>query len=572
LNTIKAESIGLDSDSDIGDKYKKSNELIKELKSSIGSYSEDDIFELTNLANLYMKLVTMIDDFYDNLDTIAINMIVTNYTSSYKDNLAKESNNILKDIDSIKLEIVKIQEQMRILAVLENRPSKCKIDSCAFISDAIALKKSIKDNPEDRLSELQGKMLDLTNKYSEIEEKIAIYDSMFPKYMKLVSIRNTISENLQLLVKYNKEFVDTAEQRLSESNPFNDIRDYQSITNIINSLKLYKTELDNNKLLEVEYNSYKEKVRIVNANRIMSEKLEKEKLEVEAEISNLKSEIDNYESLIESLSKSVSIESEYSNVYNRLAEPMSELNKYNSIIENANNKSAKAIESLKEIDLYKSQIDGIMKELNPIVDQINLLQGQLTLLNSYYEEYNEYKRSYDIIETIKKYCSPTGGGIQTLFMQLYMSKTLELSNNVLSMLFGGEYKLLDFIINENEFRIPFVGSGLPVDDISSGSSSQICIMGMVINLVLLHQASTKFNIARLDEIDAGLDSRNRSDFINFIFYTMNILEIEQVFMISHSIEADNSNADIIRLKMHDNYESGIQSGNVIFDYNEFVQS
>ena len=152
-----------------------------------------------------------------------------------------------------------------------------------------------------------------------------------------------------------------------------------------------------------------------------------------------------------------------------------------------------------------------------------------------------------------------------------MSKTLELSNKVLSMLFNGEYRLLDFVINENEFRIPFIGSGLPVDDISSGSSSQISIMGMIINLVLLHQASTRFNIARLDEIDAGLDNKNRSDFINFIFYTMNILEIEQVFMISHSIEADNSNADIIKLKTYDDYESGIKSGNVIYDYNEVVR-
>ena len=74
----------------------------------------------------------------------------------------------------------------------------------------------------------------------------------------------------------------------------------------------------------------------------------------------------------------------------------------------------------------------------------------------------------------------------TLFMQLYMTKTKELANQVLSMLFGGGYTILDFIINSNEFRIPFVGEGLPVDDISSGSASQIAMMGMIINLVLLN--------------------------------------------------------------------------------------
>ena len=49
---------------------------------------------------------------------------------------------------------------------------------------------------------------------------------------------------------------------------------------------------------------------------------------------------------------------------------------------------------------------------------ISTISGQLTLIDSYYKEYNEYKQQYDMIEVIKKYCSPTGGGIQTLFMQI----------------------------------------------------------------------------------------------------------------------------------------------------------
>ena len=205
-------------------------------------------------------------------------------------------------------------------------------------------------------------------------------------------------------------------------------------------------------------------------------------------------------------------------------------------------------------------------ELNPIMKDISTISGQLTLLDSYYTEYNQYKQSYDMIETLKKYCSPTGGGIQTLFMQIYMSKTKDLTNQVLGMLFNGAYQLLDFVINDSEFRIPFVGEGLPVDDISSGSSSQICMMSMIINLVLLHQGSTRFNIAQLDEIDGALDSHNRSQFVNILFHSMNILQIEQLFLISHSMEVDNTFADIIKMKDYNNYESSIQSGNIIWDY------
>lgn len=541
----------------------------KELKSFITS-NPDDILELTELSNLYNRLILMIDDLYDNLSTEEINLLVTQYNNEYKSSLSQKETKLNRQVEEKKLEIADIQGQMKVLSVLENRPNKCKIDSCPFISDAISLKKTIKEDPIDTLSKLQEELLTLSGNLSEIQEKIIIYDTLVPKYMKLGAIRALISENITLINKYNPGFIDSIEIRLSESNPFNDIRDCQNIITNINILKAYKTELDNNKILEIEYKNYQEKVQILNANKAMEEKLNKEKENLDKDVINLKNDIDNYQSLIESLESSLAIQKEYANILFKMEEPKKGLQENQDIINKANEKSKKAIELSSEINNFKTQITQLGNELKPIVDNINSMSGQLTLLDSYYSEYNEYKRSYDIIETIKKYCSPTGGGIQTLFMQLYMSKTLEISNNILSMLFGGEYQLLDFVINENEFRIPFIGSGLPVDDISSGSSSQISIMGMIINLVLLHQASTKFNIARLDEIDAGLDSRNRSDFITFIYQTINLLHIEQVFMISHSIEADNTNADIIKLKTYDNFEGGIQSGNIIYDYNEHI--
>ncbi|MBR6289164.1 MAG: hypothetical protein IKR19_07515 [Acholeplasmatales bacterium] len=573
IQTIKTENISFDVNDDIGQKYTDSKAKLAKLESIIDiSIREDSnsIYELSNLSNLYDRLIVLIDDFYDNLDDKSIHLLVTQYSSEYKSRLDNEYANIETRYNTISKEIADIQGQMKVLAILENRPSKCKIDSCPFISDAIQLKKNITGDIAELLQQKEAKLITVSSNLSDINEKIQIYNSLFPKYMKLDGIRRVILENESLISKYNSTFLSNFEERLSLVNPFNDIRDHQNIIDLINSLKIYYNELDQNKLLEVEYKSYQEKIKILNSNKAMMERLLKEQEEVNTEIASLKSEMDNYQSLIDTIGGSISIETEYLATVDNLVEPSNELIRYTNIIEESKKKSALAIESLSQIEEYKSQINNLTNELKPIVEQINSIAGQLTLLDAYYKEYDECKRNCDIIETVKKYCSPTGSGIQVLFMQLYMSKTLELSNRVLAMLFGGEYRLLDFVINENEFRIPFIGSGLPVDDISSGSSSQISIMGMIINLVLLHQASTRFNIARLDEIDAGLDNKNRSDFINFIFYTMDMLQIEQVFMISHSIEADNSNADIIKLKTYDDYESGIKSGNVIYDYSEHI--
>jgi hypothetical protein len=46
------------------------------------------------------------------------------------------------------------------------------------------------------------------------------------------------------------------------------------------------------------------------------------------------------------------------------------------------------------------------------------------------------------------------------------------------------------------------------------------------------------------------------------------LNIEQLFLISHSTESDNTYADIIKLRDYDDYESSIKSGNIIWDFNE----
>ena len=86
-------------------------------------------------------------------------------------------------------------------------------------------------------------------------------------------------------------------------------------------------------------------------------------------------------------------------------------------------------------------------------------------------------------------------------------------------------------------------------------------------------ASVKFNIPRLDEIDGGLDSRNKLDFINILYKTSDILGIEQMFMISHSAELELQNVDIIRLRSYEDHEINPNfNGTVIFDYNQSIST
>ena len=85
------------------------------------------------------------------------------------------------------------------------------------------------------------------------------------------------------------------------------------------------------------------------------------------------------------------------------------------------------------------------------------------------------------------------------------------------------------------------------DDISEMSSAEKSMLSLVISFSLLHASSTRYNILELDEADAMLDSENRFAFINLLDQIMQILNVEQVFIISHNPEIDVSACDVINL-------------------------
>lgn len=574
ISSLRAELDCNISEDDIAERYNKSQNTIQELISELREMKipeNTDILELERIIAFCERFSACIDKFNDGLTPRDLEYIIKEFDLISTHSLLTEQEQYISQIETNKSILSETQGKLKLLATLEDRPKNCKIDSCPFIANAVIVQNELQGDIVESLSSIQENNLSLSDKVTEIQAKIDYHNSMSYKKMELDGIRRDISEIRDILYKYYPHFVDNLDIMILNMNSFGFIRDHQKITLASNLLKMLAAETQQNMMLEVEYRSYREKVQLLNSSRNMLNKLEISQSNLVKSIAELKSDIDNYNSTINNLQNKVNNETEYMNIYLRCLEMKSEYDKIKEQLDEYQRKSSKAIEAMSTITGLRTKIVNLSAQLDPLMREINTISGQLTLLDSYYEEYAKYKQSYNMIETLKKYCSPTSGGIQTLFMQLYMSKTKDIANSVLSMLFNGAYRLEDFIINENEFRIPFVGEGLPVDDISSGSGAQIAMMGMIINLVLLHQASTKFNIAQLDEVTATLDSYNNSQFTSILFYCMQILNIEQLFLISHSTETDNSYADVIKLKGYENYESNIQSGNVIWDFNEIIK-
>ena len=577
--SIQAELESANLESDIADRYTLScntlNEITSDLK-QIGILVDSSKISLMESLIIFCdRFVESIDRFRDDLTPDLAIILCTKDIRVEIMNKQKEIENLNQRLINLTADIESARAVIKQLSILESRPNNCKIDSCPLIADAVKTQKKLskdKIDPIEELDKLQQVSLKISNDISTIQSDIDLMNSLMPKKMILDTIRENFQNNMDNLSLFYPNIVKNFEAMLCNLNGFDELRDHKILTDGVNLLKMYDAESRSNSVMKVEYESFKEKVKLVNSSNAMLERLKKEQVELTESISSLRSDIDNYQSTLNNLNSNIDDQCRFSNLIKEYNSIQLDYNETKSKLDIFSKKSSKAIEALSSINTLRSTIDSKSIELEPIMKDISTLSGQLILLDSYYEEFAKYKQSYDMIETLKKYCSPTGGGIQTLFMQIYMSKTKESANQVLSMLFNGSYQLLDFVINDSEFRIPFIGEGLPVDDISSGSSSQIAMMSMIINLVLLNQGSTKFNIAQLDECDAGLDSYNRSQFVNVLFHSMNVLNIEQLFIISHSMEIDNTFADLIKLKGYDDYESSIQSGNVIFDYNEIINN
>ena len=577
VNELRAnnDSYKANLDEKLENRYISSENNIKSLINDIRSagYSEDsDITEISNMIDFYGRFIKKIDLLYDGMDLFGLEYISILYDA---DKLKK----INESIESNKNEIINIDSRILILknnaltlAVLNNRPKTCKDDTCYFIAEAVKLKEMFKslDNIDKEINKLEKDKEIIKERIVKQSEEKELYEFYDKKYLELCIIINEVKDNIHILSKYNinKSLVNETSLRklIASGSLFNSLRDPRRTIDALNNLKSLQNEINIFNVLKVEYESYKTSLNIISKNEESILNKQKDIEEITKQVSKLKNDIDQRSSLIDSLNLCLADESKYLDYVDRYNDIMSKLIPVKESIKKIESKSSESVNSIIQINNMNNEIAKLTEEVKPINQDIQRISGQLLMLESYYNEYELYKAKYDTIETLKKYCSPTGGGIQALFMQLYMSKTLDIANQILGMLFNGDYRLLDFVINQTEFRIPFIGLGLPVDDISSGSASQIAMMGMAINLALFYQASNKFNIIRLDEADGPLDGRNRYEFIAILYKIIPLLNIEQLFLISHSMEADTTSVDIIKLKSYNDFENNIQFGNIIYDY------
>ena len=503
-----------------------------------------DKTEIQNLNELFTFIIDKLQFITDGLNSIDYEMgfdfILKNKhneeTWRISQDLRNEINSLTMQVNETNLQMSLLESLVEKSEKLKLRPASCKDNTCIFIKDAYD---AAKQKPNDELIKLQQKNEKTSNILKEKQKQLEVINDCIELKNRFDVIYNKICSYEFLLNKVDLHDLTSIDFLVSvaRTGNYKMIKETRDKINVLyNLLELkenYEKTVDLYKDAIDEYNKNKSIIDSINMDIDSS----KEKLqEVSKEYSLKSSKVNELETTISKLEPMVNKLSTYIEIkLPELEMIMNQIQELRNNKESLRQRVMQVEEINKDLESSSNIVDQINARYNDILKQRDILSYNKIMIEKYLEELADYKSKYEKLETIRYYVSPTTG-IQTVFMGAYMNNIILKANELLSLIFNGQFVIQPFVINESEFRIPCLGSGILNDDISSMSTSQICMISMIISFAMLANADTDYNILKLDEIDGGLDPDNRSQFISLLNSLIQIVDCEQCFLISHNME------------------------------------
>ena len=503
-----------------------------------------DKTEIQNLNELFTFIIDKLQFITDGLNSIDYEMgfdfILKNKhneeTWRIAQDLRNEINSLTMQVNETNLQMSLLESLVEKSEKLKLRPASCKDNTCIFIKDAF---EAAKQKPNDELIKLQQKNEKTSSILKEKQKQLEVINDCIELKNRFDVIYNKICSYEFLLNKVDLHDLTSVDFLVSiaRTGNYKMIKETRDKINVLyNLLELkenYEKTVDLYKDAIDEYNKNKSIIDSINMDIDSS----KEKLQdVSKEYSLKSSKVTELETTISELEPMVNKLSTYIEIkLPELEIIMNQIQELRNNKESLRQRVMQVEEINKDLESSSNIVDQINARYNDILKQRDILSYNKIMIEKYLEELADYKSKYEKLETIRYYVSPTTG-IQTVFMGAYMNNIILKANELLSLIFNGQFVIQPFVINESEFRIPCLGSGILNDDISSMSTSQICMISMIISFAMLANADTDYNILKLDEIDGGLDPDNRSQFISLLNSLIQIVDCEQCFLISHNME------------------------------------
>ena len=533
------------SDSDLT-LYKETKAKIADLENDINGLNSSikNLSEAEALVNAMEMIVPVLDSLYNGLDATTkkekYDFVKTTLDNDgkYVDQtieLTRTYNEVSRTVTELESEILTYEILFDKAKSLALRPKDCKIDDCSFVKEAI---EASSKHPEKRINDI-NKEIDESNKLlKSLEKDIESYKELYDFNKRFTNLHGMVLSFRKLLEKSPVNYIIDPYQLLVSLDHMEKLMiDFNQIRGIFN---IITTKSNYEEIIE----SLKEPAAKYEANKALIDELDSDIASLKDKLSTISLQLTTENESISEITNNISITEFKIEVYTKCKSLVDEC----IGLEERNNELQGQINSLSDIafkvkdletrmDEAKSRADRLNNDLNAILSERDKIASSKTLLEDYIRDLELYNKNFSILETIRYYLSPTTG-IQTVFMRTYMGNIILKANELLSLIFNGQFIIQPFVINEAEFRIPCLGNGLVNDDISSMSTSQICMISMILSFAILSNSSTDYNILKLDEIDGGLDTENRIQFIGLLKQLITMVGCEQCFLISHNMEYD----------------------------------
>ena len=196
----------------------------------------------------------------------------------------------------------------------------------------------------------------------------------------------------------------------------------------------------------------------------------------------------------------------------------------------------------------KQELSQALEERSRVDQQINDLKSNLYVLNNELETLKDANTQYQsTLAEIDKHSSmdqkykviseatSSTKGKPVITIREKMEDALFMANRLLDVMYDGEIELLSPVIDETHFTLPFRCGTNTSEDIRYGSQSESTLLSLAVSLSLASSMVPDF-IPTVDELDAYLDGFMHDGFLMMLQEIMSTLKLEQMFLISHSID------------------------------------
>lgn len=527
-------------------------------------YNASDILSVENILG---KLVDMVTDLYSSIEYGDEELKEAIYGSDAFDKIHKmhnEINQITEDIESNSSRIFNLRNVLKSTEILKNKPDECTISSCIFIRDALKVDIVKTQHEIDRLIDINEAN---NKKIASLNDRIHMYTASANsrvRVSRILDVRRTASTAVSRLPISCKELIMNEElfkSKLSQREIYIEhnlcdlieVLDYDNRRReLIDKIDSCKDKLEGANKIDSIVNEYTRELHVMKAT------LTSNKEEYESCKHNIREctfGVEKYEVSYNDIKNLSSIMDKITEMTNEHASLLKEADSIRISLTDYSNGMNRLSKLSKEIEDIKVTYKTLSEDRDTLVYKSKSIE-------KYEEEKKELEERYAKISLLKDISSSTKG-IPIIYTDIYIKDTRKIANRLLTYILKDEYELLPFIVDDKSFKIPCRrGYDKKNDDISTMSAGEKSIMTLVLSVALLVQCGTEYNILLLDEIDGPLDVEKKEKFIMVLESIMELLEIEQVFVISHSNQFDAYSCNIIALNGSE--MNNINNSDIIF--------